>query len=142
MVGDLAGRAPNAVRWGLAETVRGLAAVYGIEIRGGDWPANLRPNLRLRGRRIVSDVPSLEAPVELAAVLAELQVEAWEAHRSERAACFRFRPLGASHVASLFPPMRYTRGLNAEEATLALEVWRLSAELVGLAAPRDPNGGF
>lgn len=141
MVGALLGRAPNAVRWGLAETVRGLAAVYGVEIRGGDWPAGLHPNLRLRGRRIVSDVPSLEAPAELPALLAELHVESWEAHRSELTACFRFRPLGASHVASLFPPMRYTRGLNAEEATLTLEVWRLSAELVGLVSARDLNSG-
>lgn len=135
MVGDLLERAPNGVRWGLAETVRGLAAVYGIEIRGGEWPAGLHPNLRLRGRRIVTDVPSLEAPAQLEALLAELHVESWEGHRGERTGCFRFRPLGASHVASLFPPMRYTRGLNAEEASLTLEIWRLSAELVGLKAP-------
>lgn len=135
LVGALLERAPPEVRWELAETLRGLAAVYGIEIRGGDWPANARPNIRLRGRRVVADDPAIAIPAELPATLAKLQVESWEAYRSGPVGCFRFRPLGASHVASLFPPMRYTRGLNDEEAALTLEVWRMSAKLVGLSSP-------
>jgi hypothetical protein len=134
LVGALLERAPAGVRWELAETVRSLAAVYGIEIRGGDWPANARPNVRLRGRRIVADDPTLQIPAELPATLARLQVESWDAYRSGPVGCFRFRPLGATHVASLFPPMRYTRGLNDEEAELTLQIWQMSAELVGLAS--------
>lgn len=140
MAGALAPTAPAGVRWRLTEDVRGFAGVYGIEISDGHWPDGAAPTIRLKGARLVSSDPALAPPPELLAVLRALDVESWEALASDRGRAYRFRPLGATFVAGIFPPMRYTRGLNAEEAELTLRICRLSAKLVGLPTPTTPTG--
>lgn len=128
MAGAFARQAPAGVGWRLSETLRGLAAVHGIEVHAGEWPEGAKPTLRLRRRRIErtdgAPPPGADA---LAERLRELQVESWEAVDG----AYRFRPMGATYVASIFPPMRYSRGLDEDEARLAREVCRLSSELVG-----------
>lgn len=126
--------------WQLCETARSLAVVYGLELRGGEWPPDVPADVRLHGSRVVADDPATIVPPGLPQALRQLQVESWEAVRPAdgSAGAFRFRPLGTTHVVSLFPPMRYTRGLNREETELAVEIWRLSAVLVAL--PVESSG--
>jgi hypothetical protein len=141
MAGALAAAAPPGVGWRLTEAMRGLAAVYGVEVHGGEWPDGAPPTLRLERRGIVAhggEAPP--APDRLVDRLRELQVESWEALHRPDARAFRFRPLGATHVLSIFPPMRYTRGLDEDEARLVAEVCTLSTEAVGArAAPVDAS---
>lgn len=129
LAGALAGRANNNVQWRLSETLRGFAVVYGLEISSGAWPHGAEPALRLHRRTIVG-VPPDHVPDDLVQTLNELHVERWEALLPPHPPTFRFAPLGACHVVSLFPPMRYTRGLNEEEARLTLEVVHLSSRLL------------
>jgi hypothetical protein len=134
LAGALVGRAPTDVEWRLTETLRGLAVVYGLEVSSGSWPPAARPALRLHRGRIVGAAAD-HVPVELVQALMDLQVETWEALLPPEPPAFRFTPLGACHVVSIFPPMRYTRGLNDEEARLVLEVVDLSSRIVESVHP-------
>lgn len=138
MAGALADGAPAAgadLRWRLTEDVRGFAAVYGIEIYGGHWPPGAVPAFEMRRGKLVAGGRRIRAAA-LSEALDILGVESWQGIDVPPAPGFRFRPLGATFVTSIFPPMQYTRGLSAEEARLAVEVSRLSAELLGLRSDR------
>lgn len=126
------------ITWRVVGRTRGFAAVYGVEICGGVWPADARPTLRLHGRAVVDEHRHKVETDELLKAMAEIDVESWEAVTEPQAA-FRFRPYGAMFVVGLVPPSRYTRGLSEEEANAAVRIWEASSRLLRLS-PGAPPG--
>lgn len=130
LLGDLEGSAPAGTEYRLVEKVTGVSAIFGLEVSTGVWPEGASPTAWLGSGRIRSTGPSLPVPDGLLDTLKQLQVESWQALLLHEARAYRFVPLGASCIISLVPPMRYVRGLDAEEADLARKVSELSSALI------------